>query len=126
MRRLTQEGPRSASLRDELNEMETIFLGASAAAWRDLGGDPLVSAAEALPRFARWRATAADDADIGRDARMMVPVFYDLGRRKTKVWAFLGWKATTVDVTFHTEPHVMAVEPMAARHPAKRSPQQPP
>jgi len=33
--------------------------------------------------FAGWRAGLAADPDVGRDARMMVPVFYDLDRRAT-------------------------------------------
>jgi hypothetical protein len=34
------------------------------------------------------------DRDVSRDARMMVPIFHDEQRKKTKVWAFLGWRTT--------------------------------
>ena len=44
---------------------------------------------------------------------MMVPVFYDVQRRKTKVWAFLGWRTTPVDVEYRVPPTVLAVEPSA-------------
>ncbi|MEO8136610.1 MAG: hypothetical protein ABI831_21880, partial [Betaproteobacteria bacterium] len=43
------------------------------------------------------------------DVRMMVPVFFDVGRRKTKVWAILGWATRRLHVSFATEPtaHVL-------------------
>lgn len=41
---------------------------------------------------------------------MMVPVFHDVGRKKTKVWAFLEWKVVPVDVEYRKEPTVQAVE----------------
>ena len=37
--------------------------------------------------FRSWLERCNEDPDLGRDARMMVPVFHDLGREKTKVWA---------------------------------------
>ena len=41
---------------------------------------------------------------------MMVPVFFDVQRRKTKVWAFLGWRTVPVDVWYAMEPAVLGVE----------------
>jgi hypothetical protein len=41
---------------------------------------------------------------------MMVPVFYDLQRRRTKVWAFLGWERVSVQVEFHRRPQVLSCE----------------
>jgi hypothetical protein len=37
---------------------------------------------------------------------MMVPVFYDVLRKKTKVWAFLGWVERPLTVSFATPPQV--------------------
>jgi hypothetical protein len=34
----------------------------------------------------------------------MVPVFFDLQRKKTKVWAFLGWSQRPVNVSFARPP----------------------
>jgi hypothetical protein len=42
---------------------------------------------------------------------MMVPVFYDLGRKKIKVWAFLGWRSVSVAVAYHERPRVLLVDP---------------
>jgi hypothetical protein len=36
----------------------------------------------------------------------MVPVFYDLGRNKTKVWAFLGWELTWIEASFARDPKI--------------------
>jgi hypothetical protein len=40
---------------------------------------------------------------------MMVPLFFDIGRRKTKVWTILGWARRPLQVAFATEPtaHVL-------------------
>jgi hypothetical protein len=54
--------------------------------------------------FGLWAATMNSDPDIGRDARMMVPVFFDRGRGKTKVWVFLGWSQRPAHFWFATPP----------------------
>jgi hypothetical protein len=110
MHRLTQEGPAAAGLADELETVERLFDGAAATARHELGMEAMPGDEEAARRFAGWRGTLAEDRDVGRDCRMMVPVFFDLQRRQTKVWAFLGWRAVPVDVQFQTEPAVLGVE----------------
>jgi hypothetical protein len=54
---------------------------------------------------------------------MMVPVFFDLQRRRTKVWAFLGWERVSVQVEFHRPPRVLSCEPA---RPPERQPTEPP
>jgi hypothetical protein len=68
------------------------------------GEDP--AAVAALPRFVAWRAAIAKDADLGRDARMMVPLFFDVERQKTKVVVFLGWDERPATISFATPPTV--------------------
>jgi hypothetical protein len=96
--------------------MEAVFSGASAQVRRELGLAEAVSAAPAATpgrsadgdgeAFGRWAATMNSDPDIGRDARMMVPVFFDRGRRKMKVWVFLGWSQRPVHFWFAAPPSV--------------------
>jgi hypothetical protein len=117
MHRLTPEGPAAPSLEEELAGMESLFSGASATACRELGREPLVGDGEAARRFAAWRAGLRADPDVSRDARMMTPVYYDVQRRKTKVWALLGWRRVPVEVDFKKKPRVLAVEPAAAPEP---------
>lgn len=101
MRRLTQAGPVATDLLAELEQMEALFLGASAAVNRQLGAAVAGGSDEA---FERWRAVAANDPDLNGDVRMMVPVFYDRGRKLTKVWALLGWSERWLAVDFATPP----------------------
>jgi hypothetical protein len=109
MHRLTQEGPVAVSLADELDMMEKLLDGAADTARGELG----VEAAgdeDAARRFAEWRCSLGADQDVSRDCRMMVPVFFDVQRRKTKVWAFLGWRTVPVDVEYRKEPAVLGIE----------------
>ena len=53
-----------------------------------------------------WAQKVSQDVDLQRDARMMVPVFYDRQRRKTKVWAFLGWSTQPLIIRFDRRPRM--------------------
>ena len=53
---------------------------------------------------------------------MMVPVFFDTQRRKTKVWAFLGWRAVSVAVGYRVEPAILAIEARSAEAPPGQPP----
>ena len=59
-----------------------------------------------LKHFQEWKVRLLSDPDVARDSRMMVPVFYDLGRKKTKVWAFFGWEFTWLDASFARDPKI--------------------
>ncbi|XXT25341.1 hypothetical protein WME94_27815 [Sorangium sp. So ce429] len=136
IKRLTPEGPVELPLSDELAQVEGLFFGAAAAVASDLGMsldeamDPAFRDAcavvDVLPdqdgslgsgrgrehdaqAFRRW--IARDDRDVGRDARMMVPVFHDLDRQQTKAWVFLGWSAQRVLVSFRSPPVVRVFAP---------------
>lgn len=104
MHRQTAGGPVAVDLATELDAIHALFLGASATTARQLGMAPDGKTDADEAAFAAWAKAAANDPDVGRDARMMVPAFYDRGRRKTKVWAFLGWSARPVYVSFATPP----------------------
>lgn len=69
-------------------------------------------------QFREW-AKAPDSAE---DLRMMVPVFFDVGRRKTKVWAILEWATRSFHVAFATPPtvHVMKGHPTVTFDPTFR------
>jgi hypothetical protein len=109
LHRLTQGGPMFAPLSGELTAIESLFDGAAATAHRELGMEAVPGDGENARRFADGRATLAADPDVSRDCRMMVPVFFDLRRRQTKVWAFLGWQPVPVDVEYTAEPVVLGV-----------------
>jgi hypothetical protein len=116
LHRQTADGPVKADLGTELDTLEAIFAGASAAVSRELGLSVAVRAAPEAPSgrsadadraaFRRWAETVGSDSDVGRDARMMVPVFFDRRRRQTKVCMFLGWSQRPVTFWFATPPAV--------------------
>lgn len=101
IRRLTATGPVATDLLAELEQMEGIFLGASATAGRQLG---MAGEADSEETFRRWSLAMASDPDLSKDVRMIVPVFFDRGRGKTRAWAFLGWTARPLEVDFARPP----------------------
>ena len=97
---------------EELRRMEALFYGAHVTVCRQIGmpfsrSFPLGSgqgAAADGAAFQAWRAALKDDPDLGQDPRMMVPVFFDVLRKKTKVWVFLGWATRPVTISFAKRP----------------------
>jgi hypothetical protein len=118
LHRLTQEGPSGTPLSDDLTFIEKLFDGAAAVARRELGMEADPGDDEAARQFADWKANLAADPDVSRDCRMMVPIYIDLQRRKTKVWAFLGWRTVQVNVWYATKPAVLGVERSPEAEPA--------
>lgn len=112
MRRQTAAGPVAVSLADELRQMEGLFYGAYVAVNAELGlkvepradvGSGQGAAADAQT-FLEWGANISHDPDLGRDARMMVPVYFDVLTGQIKVWVFLGWSDKQVAVGFNKRP----------------------
>lgn len=112
LHRLTAAGPVAATLAAELQAMTDLFYGAHVSVCRQIGMPPVVAhqlgsgrgdAADAAPLPA-WSRQIADDPDVSQDARMMVPVFYDVQRKLTKVWVFLGWSRRPLTVSFAKQP----------------------
>jgi hypothetical protein len=123
MHRLTPDGASKFGLGEELARVEELFVGASATASIELGMGTADGGVAAVRCFSGWREKLRSDADVGRDARMMVPVFYDDQRGKTKVWAFLGWRSVAVDAEFRSPPQILSVEPLMG---SGRPPREPP
>jgi hypothetical protein len=103
MHRVTAAGPVSRSLDEELSEMTALFRGAAAVVGQELG--MAVVAGPEATQFRKW----AIAPDAAKDVRMMVPVFFDIARGRTKVWAILGWATRDLHVSFATTPeaHVL-------------------
>jgi len=118
--RLRPTGCSKLNLDEELIEMEALFYGAHAVVSGQLGLPPdthlEVGSGDGLEadavRFMEWARSLERDEDLGQDARMMVPVFYDMLRGKTKVWMMLGWRIKALSIYFVTPPQVVAIEPL--------------
>lgn len=50
----------------------------------------------------------------------MMPIFYDIERRKTKVWLFLGWSTQDLDVSFSRPPRVAVADEKGQPLPPER------
>jgi len=116
--RQTASGPVARNLDEELRHMEALFFGASVTVTRQLGlvethdveaGSGAGAEADART-YLHWAANLHQDADLGTDVRMMVPLYYDVEQKKTKVWAFLGWTTQQVHVQFEQAPTVSVLD----------------
>ncbi|MCA9730347.1 MAG: hypothetical protein KC729_21885, partial [Candidatus Eisenbacteria bacterium] len=118
--RLTPTGSAARDLSTELAEMEELFDGAAACSEDELGmglsqaagADPELGelARSGRARLRAWRRDIEDDPDLGVDARMMVPVFYDLERQQIKVWVFLGWSERPLDIAYARAPRASILD----------------
>jgi len=114
MHRLAAEGPVEKNLSQELAEMEGLFFGAALQAAAEIGCTLKLTPLDGSGRdeksdlaFARnWLRHASEDPDIEKDNRMMVPVLYDIGRNRIKVWVFLGFEKKPFSAAFLSPPKV--------------------
>jgi hypothetical protein len=117
--RLTANGPVDTNLADELDLMERLFSGAYIVACREIGMTEELpkdlgagqSADDQAKTFLRWVASLSSDPDLAPDSRMMVPVFFDLQRQKTKVWVMLGWEQANCTLGYVNNPGIKIIGP---------------
>jgi hypothetical protein len=115
--RLTAAGPVDLSLGAELRLMEALFHGAYLRSCEEIGMTPepdpslgnLKDASANCALLRAWLASIQKDPDLGQDIRMMVPVFYDIGRKQIKVWAVLGVATKPLTVSYKTHPAVVEI-----------------
>lgn len=110
LRRLTADGPVEMPLGNELDLIERIFDGAATIVRSELGMADMPTSSTAVAAFRSFAASMGSDADLGRDMRMLVPVFFDIPRQKTKAWAFMGWTTRRLDISFSKLPAIVGRE----------------
>ncbi len=108
LRRETPQGPVEQPLAEELQFMIDLFTGCAQVACEDLGmsdrlGDPSVAL--------DWLRFCHEDPDLDQDVRCMVPLFYDVERKKTKVLAVIGYSERPLTISFATPPRVVSKPP---------------
>jgi hypothetical protein len=113
LRRMTPGGPMNVTLDEELSMMQGLFHGAYLTACDEVGIEPEADKTLAggghRQLFRTWAKTYATDPDLQADIRVMVPIFYDLQRRKMKVWVVLGVAEKKLKVTFAKRPTVKSL-----------------
>jgi hypothetical protein len=116
LRRLTAAGPVNLSLASELTLMEALFHGAYLRSCEEIGMKPDLDSGNPsdtnLHRamLGAWLDSLRKDPDLGKDIRMMVPVFYDINRHQTKVWAVLGIASKPLSVSYAHPPTVKEIK----------------
>ena len=114
--RLTASGEVSKSLSQEIFDMESLFYGAYQIVSQEIGMTMQLQERgkqekEADEKYAReWIRKFIDDEDVGTDNRMMVPVFYDELREKTKVWVVLGYAVKPLSIWYSRKPKVTVTD----------------
>jgi hypothetical protein len=118
LHRLTANGPIETDLATELQDMEALFHGAYVVACLQAGlpPNPMVGAEanpgdlDAARRFLHWAINVELDGDVAADCRMMVPVFHDQQRDRTKVWVFLGWSVRGLSIDYARQPTAQVLD----------------
>lgn len=106
-RRVCPEGTEEVPLLEELVWMENLFRGAHSIVRQELGfGDISEELLPASLLTRQWLRQWKEDPDLATDPRCVVPLFFDVERKKTKVTAVLGFHSTSVKARFLTPPRV--------------------
>jgi len=104
------------SLLEELYDMEALFYGAYLIVVNEIGLNGKHNLTDVGSgrgkekdiEFAKnWIKEVAKDQDVATDCRMMVPVFYDIKKQKTKAWCFLGYTTKLLCVDFASTPKII-------------------
>ncbi|MFN8546479.1 MAG: hypothetical protein U0527_00535 [Candidatus Eisenbacteria bacterium] len=112
------QGGGSKGLRDELDEMEALFLGAFAVACEDIGMK-IDSAVEADPApFLRWMESS--DPDLARDSRELIPLQYDAARGQIRSLLVLGWRERLLEIGYLAPPPASIFDEQERLVPEKR------
>ncbi len=90
---------------DALEDMATLMRGAWATASLELGREVDGMTAERAA-FRAFQRSMSRDVDVFADLRMMVPLYYDEGRKMLRVLAVLGLDTEKVNFSFADEPQV--------------------
>lgn len=116
--RLTPDGHATIPLYEELRWIESLFYGACRCTATEIG----MALTREIPNrnqrqttgdvrtMREWKSSLKKDPDLDRDLRMMVPLYYDLQRKKTKVWVMLGFTRKPLSITFKNNPTVTVTD----------------
>jgi hypothetical protein len=109
---LKKDGERSPALLPELHDMRDRFYGFYLVSADDIGLKPALAKDEGVDQekcyklATDWLATAFDDPDLAVDTRVLVPIFVDVPRQKTRVWVTLGVRLTKLEARYARPPQL--------------------
>jgi hypothetical protein len=113
---LKERGERSKTLLEELRWTREFFYGLHLLSAEDIGMAPGLRPDEPVDRAAceakatEWLASYVKDPDLAVDTRVSVPLYFDIGERKTRLWATLGVRLAKFDVSYAKPPKIKPSE----------------
>ena len=113
---LKEGGERKKALFDELRWIRGFFYGLHLLSAEDIGMAPDLHRDEPVDRPAceaiasAWLTSYADDPDLKVDTRVAVPIYFDLDRRRTRLWATLGVRLAKLSVSYARPPRIRPVQ----------------
>jgi hypothetical protein len=113
---LKEGGQRTKTLFEELRWMREFFYGLHLLAAEDIGMAAGLRPDEPVDRAAceaiatEWLASWGNDADLRVDTRVSVPLYFDLSRERTRLWATIGVRLAKLDVSYARPPRVRPAE----------------
>jgi hypothetical protein len=113
---LKEGGERGKTLLEELRWMREFFYGLHLLSAEDIGLAPLLRGDEPVDRAAceaqaaHWLASYTQDADLKVDARVSVPLYFDVRNRRTRLWATVGVRLAKLDVSYARPPKIKPAE----------------
>ncbi len=122
---LRENGKREGGLHTELLGQRDLFYGLYLVSCEDLGMKPALLSGESIDvqgcygRAKGWLEKFLDDPDLACDTRVSVPIFHDLDRKATMLWATLGVRLSPFEVSYVHPPHLKMKE--GEWQPAERS-----
>lgn len=109
---LKEGGERSKNLLDELRWFREFFYGLHLLSAEDIGmvsalkSDEPVNRAACEAKATEWVASYVGDADLKADTRVSVPLYFDIQRRRTRLWATIGVRLAKLKVSYARPPKI--------------------
>jgi hypothetical protein len=116
LRGLKEGGERNKSLLEELRWFRSLFYGIHLLSCEDIGIAPALKSDEAVDRAAceatanEWLGSFSRDTDLRADTRVAVPLCFDLGRRRIRLWATVGVRLAKLVVSYARAPKIKPSE----------------
>jgi hypothetical protein len=105
-------GERKQSLLAELRWMREFFYGLHLLSAEDIGMAPALRPDEPVDRAAceatatEWLTSYRQDPDLRVDTRVSVPLYFDIPRQRTRLWATIGVRLAKLDVSYAKPPKI--------------------
>jgi hypothetical protein len=112
LNRMRENGHSDMPLDEELRHMKKLFYGFYLVCCEDIGLKPdladgeVEKVEETMKAALNWLGNFQEDPDLACDTRVSVPIYVDLPKAETRLWATLGVRLANLKATFEKPPSV--------------------